>query len=466
MVAEVKILYQGERREPIGQIDAQRLLSLRVRRGGDRLFRSFQDTVSALIGVEIDAYEDDTSPSQFVSERGRVAKLDVDNFIAQANGSGIREALRLMINIELENPAILLIEEPEIHLHPSLETTLMRYLKTKSTDAQVFLTSHSTNFIDSGDYSTIQFVRKDAHTKSTLLTIDQAADLLPDELGLRLSSLFMYEKLVFVEGASDEDVLREWASITKFNLSRANVGFITLGGSRNIHHFAAKKTTDFLAKRGVKIWFVMDRDETSDDDLSKLKDRLGDKCSLRMLPVREIENYFLDPGVLIRYIEVRYNNLRISTERRKVLSAEYVSELIEMSANSLKSYSFLKFVSRKCSMPVYIKPSFTTDRREAELIDILKKSIETAYVSLKDRIDNIDDTINRARVEFDEKWIAGKHAIIPGDELLNLILSNFDMSYHKHRDAKQIASIMEIPEIPTVVKALFSEIAPQAYFNT
>jgi putative ATP-dependent endonuclease of OLD family len=127
--ANEKVLYQREAREPISPADAQRLLSVRVQKGGDRLFRTFQQTVTALIGVEIDAFEDatDVSDSHRVRQVGsrrvpseRNAKLDVDNFLVQVNGSGIKEALRLLLDVELGKPTIMLIEEPEIHLHPGL----------------------------------------------------------------------------------------------------------------------------------------------------------------------------------------------------------------------------------------------------------------------------------------------------------------------------------------------------------
>src|SRR5205085_3424433 len=122
----------------------------------------------------------------------RRARLDADNFLVQVNGSGIKEALRLLIDIELEKPSIMLIEEPEIHLHPALEMSMRRYLKSRSEKSQIFLTTHSTNFIDSGEYSSIYFVTKtNCATISTLLSADELVDVLPQELGLKPSSLFM-----------------------------------------------------------------------------------------------------------------------------------------------------------------------------------------------------------------------------------------------------------------------------------
>jgi putative ATP-dependent endonuclease of OLD family len=184
--ADEKVLYQTEGRDPISSADAQRLLSLRVQKG-DRLFRAFQQTVTALIGVEIDAFEDVTDVSDVRRTRlgarrvpsERIAKLDVDNVLVQVNGSGIKEALRLLLDVELVKPTIMLIEEPEIHLHPGLDTSMRHYLKQQSELSQMFLTTHSTHFIDSGEYSAIYFVTNKAATTVTLLSAEDAADVIP-----------------------------------------------------------------------------------------------------------------------------------------------------------------------------------------------------------------------------------------------------------------------------------------------
>ena len=103
----------------------------------------------------------------------------------------------------------MLVEEPEIHLHPGLETAMIRYLKEASKQSQVFITTHSTNFLDSGDYQRICLVTKEQSTLIESLDLKEAEEKIPIELGIRLSSLFMYDRLVFVEGPSYELIIRE-----------------------------------------------------------------------------------------------------------------------------------------------------------------------------------------------------------------------------------------------------------------
>jgi putative ATP-dependent endonuclease of OLD family len=55
-------------------------------------------------------------------------------------------------------------------------------------------------------------VSKDFSTEVAVLTLDEAEAKLPEELGVRLSSLFTYDQILFVEGASDEQIIRQFAS--------------------------------------------------------------------------------------------------------------------------------------------------------------------------------------------------------------------------------------------------------------
>ena len=167
-ISEVNILHLTERRASIGNNEAQRLLSLKVRRGGPEILRNIQETISALLGVQVDAFESG-SPSR----RGEAAaEMDVDNFLVEVNGSGIREALRLVLDVEFQHPHILLVEEPEIHLHPALETSMMRYLKRISSDLQVFITTHSTNFLDTAEMKNVYLVSKPDSTRVQLLDFE------------------------------------------------------------------------------------------------------------------------------------------------------------------------------------------------------------------------------------------------------------------------------------------------------
>lgn len=80
------VMHIKEVKQQIGREEAETLLRLKVRRGGPDRLRTVQQTVRALLGVSLDAFESEA--------RGESrAEMDVDDFLVEANGAGIREAL-------------------------------------------------------------------------------------------------------------------------------------------------------------------------------------------------------------------------------------------------------------------------------------------------------------------------------------------------------------------------------------
>ncbi len=192
---ETPFLHIKERKEEIGRDEALTLLKLKTRRGGPERLETIQQTVRALLGVKLDAFE-----PEMPTARG-AAEMDVDDFLIEANGAGIREALRVILDLELKNPKIVLIEEPEVHLHPGLARVLAGYLREKSETIQMFVTTHSTDFVDSVSFQNVFLVSRGSRNRTISQTVEaeEGALRIPAELGLRLSTVFMFDKLMFVD---------------------------------------------------------------------------------------------------------------------------------------------------------------------------------------------------------------------------------------------------------------------------
>src|SRR5271166_2250573 len=141
-VGKLNIQHFAEVKEPIGADEAAELLRLKTTRGGPAQLSAFQTIVKSLLGVSIDAF---SAAEESPAKRGRVAEMDIDDFLVETNGAGILEALRIILDIELKNPDLVLIEELEVHLHPGLEKAIHNYLVEKGRERQIFLATHSTN---------------------------------------------------------------------------------------------------------------------------------------------------------------------------------------------------------------------------------------------------------------------------------------------------------------------------------
>jgi putative ATP-dependent endonuclease of the OLD family len=452
-VGKMNVLYLTERRKQIGREEAERLLELKVKRGGDRTLKNIQGTVASLLGVHIDAFDSNST----VSNNQQSAEMDVDNFLVEVNGSGIKEALRLVLDVEFGHPDILLVEEPEIHLHPAIETSMMRYLKRISCDSQVFITTHSTNFLDTAEMNNVYLITKPGSTEIQRLNIGEAEARIPQELGIRLSSLFMFDRLVFVEGISDEDAIREWASTLELNLGQANVGFIHMGGVRNFAYFATESTLKFLSKRQVKMWFLIDRDEKEESEIIKMQNMLGDNAKLQVLSKREIENYLISSKAIKKFIE--HKNIAHCGQSKDLPTENEILAKIDECADEMQQLAIKKRMVKLVLKPIYpdIK-SILEDNDESTTVKNASRSIQKIIDQLVLEKEKLESVYSEKSNEIQNTWKTSKLDIVPGDLLIDKVCEYYGVRFKKEKDTSVLASLMEEDEISLEIKKIIQDI--------
>lgn len=128
----------------------------------------------------------------------------------EALGSGIHEVFVLAAELVLRDDFTILLEEPEVHLHPHIQRRLMKFIM-EETKAQYFITTHSASVIDTEGASVFGVSAKDRATVRPLLT-SQDRFLACKELGFRASDLLQSNCVVWVEGPSDRTYLLNWIS--------------------------------------------------------------------------------------------------------------------------------------------------------------------------------------------------------------------------------------------------------------
>lgn len=452
-IGKMKVLYLTERRQQIGRQEATKLLDLKITRGGPEKLRAIQEIVSSLLGVDIDVFQ----ATQTSQREEPEAELDVDQFLVQVNGAGIREALRLILDYELNHPDILLVEEPEIHLHPALETSMMRYLKAIGQHCQIFITTHSTNFLDAAEMRNVYLASIKSSTTLQLISVEEAEESIPRELGIRLSSLFMFDRLIFVEGPTDEDVFRELASTLKINFAQAGVGFVPMGGVRNFTHFATEATMNFLSKRRVGLFFILDRDEREEAEIQKLTAKLGDNARLKVLAKRELENYLLHPRAVARFIEMKHH---LGGDREYAIDdISVIRQAIEECTEKLKNVAIERRTVKAACYPIYPNTvQVLTLGSSTPLLDRIKDE----YTRQREHLDQLEKELHEiVRIQTEQvegNWTTKKQDLVPGDILLDEVCKIFNTRFNKEKDSARLATLLNENEIDVELKSVLKSI--------
>ena len=174
-----------------------------------------------------------------------LSDFSLSDFEPARNGLGMNNILYIAILIEYFKKRIaknasagqlLLIEEPEAHLHPQLQAALLTALNDFT--AQVILTSHSTQVTSQASFKSLVSLTRKADNiigSATLATNDQLA---PEEiadleryLDATKSNLLFARKVMLVEGPAELFLIPALVkSIKGVDLERSGVSVVAIHG--------------------------------------------------------------------------------------------------------------------------------------------------------------------------------------------------------------------------------------------
>lgn len=185
-------------------------------------------------------------------------------------GEGIQNALVIAILRTFEERrkkgAILLIDEPEMFLHPQMQRSLYKTLRRIAETNQIIYSTHSPHFVTVPEYDEILMTRKSAEgthvCRSTLPADPNRKEKLIKELDPERNELFFATRLLLVEGDTEKLALPEYAKQLGFDLDREGATIVEVGGKRDLYEFA-KVACSFSIPTGVLY----------DEDSSDFKDK-------------------------------------------------------------------------------------------------------------------------------------------------------------------------------------------------
>jgi len=263
-----------------------------VRRNREAI-RQLTDDIKRLFGyasLEIDASLDGATLQAFVNGKS----YDLGEL-----GAGLAQFVIVLFNITRANPEYILIDEPELNLHPSLQLDFLTTLGTYARQGVLFAT-HSVGLARAAA-DRIYSVRKLSNQDSEVRTYEDTPRLSEflGEMSFHGYKELGFERIVLVEGPMEVKTFQQFLRLKQ---AEHKIVFLTLGGGTLINANSASQLQE-IKRVTDNIWAVIDSErkaagEALPQDRAAFQaacNAAGIKC--HVLEKRCIDNYLSDAAV-------------------------------------------------------------------------------------------------------------------------------------------------------------------------
>jgi energy-coupling factor transporter ATP-binding protein EcfA2 len=256
-------------------------------------------------------------------------------------GFGFQIWLQLLTHLLAASEATtVVVDEPEIYLHPDLQRRLFQLLR--GSGQQVVLATHSVEMINEAEHDEVVLVNRGRRTARRVADIDGLQNALfsiGSGQNIHLARLSRGRKILFLEGG-DYRLLKRFAARSgkRALAEEVNITVIPIGGftqRQKIEDVAW--TFEKVLKADIAIAALLDRDYRCDEEIEDLLNSVrGAVPNFYILDQKEIENYLLSPRAISRAVQERMRDRGISDARVAAVSSETLEDMLLKCTDDLR----------------------------------------------------------------------------------------------------------------------------------
>lgn len=242
-------------------------------------------------------------------------------------GTGLEQMLALAVGVvTAKEPLLVLIDEPQAYLHPHAERALLGLLAAHP-EHQFVIATHSHTLLGSQPLSRVRLLSLEEGATRVAHVEDEQQVL--EELGVTAADLWLVDRLLWVEGPTEERVFELLAASMLPDAERSTMGIRQMpeasrfAGSKREAQAAYDFCTEVakvIAPLAVDMLFVFDTDQKSADFRKRIQEASHDRAEF--LPARELENLFLKPELLYRGLAERCELAELGAPTLKAVTAK------------------------------------------------------------------------------------------------------------------------------------------------
>ena len=382
-------------------------------------------------------------------------------------GQGMQTLVLMLSTILLLKPSIVLMDEPEVHMHPSLIKEFVKYIQLLSVDTQFIITTHSLVLIQEVGLDKVFSLKNEIDQKGIIVSkVEDKNKLLEtvQQLGYEIDTLTYTQKpsvYVFTEGPSDKDFILAFAEKAglQAQINSFSTAFIAMGGKGNRY-----KLTNLIDKLNEEefidapLLMVLDKDETTNDTIDDIRSKFFSKNPKRLhyLSKRQIENYLIDERAIKNIVAKKIKDTDLLSQWQTENFNNRMLSFVELQKDKIQE----NFISE-----LFINDSLVNAKRITEILKSLKeKPLNQSIPEFTGELfkiigiqtSQLSQRTNSIVTEFENSWAINKIEMCDGRELLKTIRRWIQQDYKVSFSNNELIETMD--KIPDEIHSLLIQL--------
>lgn len=348
--------------------------------------------------------------------------------------------LTFFIRHNVEN-AIIVIDEPELHLHPELSRLLIRNMKSIRDGNQIWVATHNSEIIDEAGRDKVIYVARDLETRTaSFISGDEEREVIA-----QLKNMFGFSgyigvarNLVFLEGDNSSQDRKFYSALLPGESS--NLKLIPANSSENLSRINSAIMSILESSLGwMNFFLVRDRDYLTNPMVEKYRRHSSGK--IFVLEKHELENYLINFEIMSAVLSDIFNIEKSASDLKDMfyktairISSNVVREMIAFRLNLILSpqdFSVEKFLHHKpyfdISDGLLTKNSGAADLMKSKFSNTSKEVHETLRSSLSPEA--ISSVVELCETEIKKSLESdGWLNIFPGKEMIEAVTKDLGIT--------------------------------------